>query len=90
MDVSVRIAQVFEKEPLDFVLFFSSLISFIKNPLQSHYASGCAFKDAFAGQLAQKWLPAVRTMNWGYWGQSFPRELAEQMRQIGSGILSIR
>ena len=87
VDVSVRIAQVFEHEPLDFVLFFSSLISFIKNPKQSHYASGCAFKDAFAGQLAQKWLPPVKTMNWGYWGQSFPPELAEQMRQTGLGFV---
>ncbi len=87
VDVSVRIAQVFEHEPLDFVLFFSSLISFIKNPKQSHYASGCAFKDAFAGQLAQKWLFPVRTMNWGYWGQSFPRELAEEMRQTGLGFV---
>jgi acyl transferase domain-containing protein/acyl carrier protein/SAM-dependent methyltransferase len=87
VDVSVRIAQVFEHEPLDFVLFFSSLISFIKNPKQSHYASGCAFKDAFAGQLAQKWLPPVKTMNWGYWGQSFSPELAEQMRQTGLGFV---
>src|SRR6185369_10715515 len=87
VDVSVRIAQVFEHEPLDFLLFFSSLISFIKNPKQSHYASGCAFKDALAGQLAQKWLFPVRTMNWGYWGQSFPRELAEEMRQTGLGFV---
>ncbi|GAX60250.1 beta-ketoacyl synthase [Candidatus Scalindua japonica] len=68
VDVSVRIAQVFQKEPLDFVLFFSSMIGFLKNPGQSNYASGCTFKDAFAHQLSRKWPCAVKIINWGYWG----------------------
>lgn len=68
MDVSVHLAQVFQHEALDFVLFFSSMQSFIKAPGQSNYAAGCTFKDAFARQLAQEWACAVKVMNWGYWG----------------------
>jgi polyketide synthase PksN len=68
VDVSVRIAQVFSKEPLDFVMFFSAMQSFIKAPGQSNYASGCTFKDAFAHRLAREWPCTVRVVNWGYWG----------------------
>ncbi|MFY0578026.1 SDR family NAD(P)-dependent oxidoreductase [Cystobacter fuscus] len=68
VDVSVRMAQVFQNEPLDFVLFFSSLNSFLKSAGQSNYVCGCVFKDAFARLLAQSWPCAVKVMNWGYWG----------------------
>ncbi|MCP4696297.1 MAG: SDR family NAD(P)-dependent oxidoreductase, partial [Gammaproteobacteria bacterium] len=68
VDASVRLAQVFNKEPLDFVLFFSSAQSFENAPGQSNYAAGCAFKDAFALRLSREWPCAVKTMNWGYWG----------------------
>nr|DAC82021.1 TPA_exp: polyketide synthase [uncultured bacterium] len=68
VDISVRLAQVFQKEPLDFVLFFSSLQSFTKAPGQSNYAAGCTFKDAFARRLELDWSCAVKVVNWGYWG----------------------
>jgi len=67
VNVSVVLAQVFQKEKLDFVLFFSSIISFIKNYGQSDYASGCAFKDAFAHQLSKELSCAVKVVNWGFW-----------------------
>jgi len=66
--VSVRMAQVFAQEQLDFVLFFSSLQSFSKAAGQSNYAAGCTFKDAFAQQLAKVWSCPVKVMNWSYWG----------------------
>ena len=68
VDVCVRLAQVFQKEPLDLVLFFSAMQSFVKAPGQSNYAAGCVFKDAFARQLAREWSCSVKVMNWGYWG----------------------
>lgn len=70
VDTSVRMAQVFEQEPLDFVLFFSSLMAFTKAPNQSSYAAGCTFEDAFAHQLSQNWSCKVKVMNWGYWGKN--------------------
>nr|BAP05595.1 CalG [uncultured Candidatus Entotheonella sp.] len=73
IDVSVHLAQVFQKEDLDFILFFSSLQSFTRGAGQSNYAAGCTFKDAFAHGLATSWPgadkpPLIRIMNWGYWG----------------------
>jgi polyketide synthase PksM len=68
VDVSVRLAQVFGRERLDFALFFSSMQSFTKAAGQSNYAAGCTFKDAFAQQLARHWSCPVKVMNWAYWG----------------------
>jgi NADP-dependent 3-hydroxy acid dehydrogenase YdfG len=67
VDVSVRMAQVFARERLDFVLFFSSINSFSKWPGQSNYSAGCVFTDAFAQRLAAAWPCRVRVANWGYW-----------------------
>jgi acyl transferase domain-containing protein/acyl carrier protein/SAM-dependent methyltransferase len=68
VDVSVNMEQVFGGETLDFMLFFSSLISFVKTPGQSNYSAGCTFKDAFAQRLQQERSYPVKIMNWGYWG----------------------
>ncbi|MDC0760182.1 SDR family NAD(P)-dependent oxidoreductase [Brevibacillus sp. AG] len=90
VEVSVRMSQVFGEEPLDFVLFFSSINSFTKSPGQSNYASGCAFKDAFAHQLAEEWTCAVKVMNWGYWGSVgivASKGYQERMEQIGIGSI---
>jgi acyl transferase domain-containing protein len=87
--VSVRIAQVFPKD-LDFVLFFSSLLAFTKNPGQSNYASGCTFMDAFAHRLAREWPGSVKTMNWGYWGSVgvvATNDYRERMTQAGIGSI---
>ncbi|TQS00534.1 SDR family NAD(P)-dependent oxidoreductase [Paenibacillus ottowii] len=96
VDVSVRMAQVFQNEPLDFVLFFSSIIAYVKNPGQSSYAAGCTFKDAFAQRLSQEWHCPVKVMNWGYWGNdennAFPDRQQEvenysRLAQIGVGLI---
>ncbi|TQK74550.1 polyketide synthase PksM [Brevibacillus sp. AG162] len=90
VEISVRMSQVFGEEPLDFVLFFSSINSFTKSPGQSNYASGCAFKDAFAHQLAKEWTCAVKVMNWGYWGSVgivASKGYQERMEQIGIGSI---
>ena len=65
---SVRLAQVFERERLDFALFFSSFVSFLRPPGQSNYAAGCAFQDAYAEALGRLSVWPVKVMNWGYWG----------------------
>jgi acyl transferase domain-containing protein/thioesterase domain-containing protein len=90
VDVSVHIAQVFQKEPLDFVMFFSSMQSFLKAPGQSNYAAGCTFKDSFALQLAQQWPCPVKIMNWGYWGSvGIVSSKEYQQRMASAGIGSI-
>ena len=68
VDVSVNMDRVFGGQELDFMLFFSSIISFFKTPGQSNYSAGCAFKDSFAQKLQQGRAYPVKVMNWGYWG----------------------
>jgi acyl transferase domain-containing protein/acyl carrier protein len=90
VDVSVCLAQVFEQEPLDFVLFFSSLNAFVRNAGQSNYAAGCTFEDAFAARLGQDWKCQVKVMNWGYWGSVgvvAQPVYRERMAQVGVGSI---
>ncbi|MBO0799434.1 MAG: KR domain-containing protein, partial [Blastocatellia bacterium] len=68
VDISVNVDRVFGEQELDFILLFSSIISFIKSPGQSNYAAGCTFKDSFAQSLQQRRAYPVKIMNWGYWG----------------------
>jgi polyketide synthase PksN len=90
VDVSVRLAQVFAEDSLDFVLFFSSLQSFSKTAGQANYAAGCTFKDAFAHRLAQVWPCPIKVMNWGYWGSvGIVATEAYRDRMIQRGIGSI-
>lgn len=68
VSVSTNIASVFGECDLDFMLFFSSIVSFFKTPGQSNYAAGCTFKDVFASALLSAGLCATKVINWGYWG----------------------
>jgi polyketide synthase PksM len=68
VDASVNIDRVFGDQDLDFMLFFSSMISFIKSAGQCNYSAGCTFKDSFAQRLRQERPYPVKIINWGYWG----------------------
>jgi amino acid adenylation domain-containing protein len=94
VDTSLWLREVFKQDPLDFVLFFSSLVSLIRNPRQSHYAAGCAFQDALAQQMADAWACPVKTMNWGYWSSrkevvadKSAYEAYLRMAEIGIGLI---
>jgi NAD(P)-dependent dehydrogenase (short-subunit alcohol dehydrogenase family)/SAM-dependent methyltransferase len=67
VNISVNMLEVFGNEPLNLILFFSSLQSFLKYPGQSNYAAGCTFMDAFARWLGRS-KHFVRVVNWGFWG----------------------
>ncbi len=68
VDVSVNMERVFGKQDLDFMMFFSSVNSFVRGPGQANYAAGCTFKDCFAQSLNVQHKYPVKIMNWGYWG----------------------
>ncbi|MFF5535951.1 amino acid adenylation domain-containing protein [Streptomyces cinerochromogenes] len=69
VDVGAAMARVFGAEPLDLVLFFSSVESHVRDAGQANYAAGCTFKDALAAALRDRWPDTVvKTVNWGYWG----------------------
>ena len=68
VDASINLAEVFKNEPLDFIVYFSSIVSFEKSGGLCGYAVGSAFEDAFALSLAQRQQRfAVKVINWGHW-----------------------
>ncbi|KWX88444.1 hypothetical protein AMQ83_06715 [Paenibacillus riograndensis] len=77
-------------EPLDFVLFFSSIQSFSGNPGQSNYAAGCTFKDALGHVGNTKATDAVLTRNGCDWGKVGVVSSEAYNRSLGAmGIQSI-
>ncbi|MCX7920842.1 MAG: SDR family NAD(P)-dependent oxidoreductase [Clostridia bacterium] len=65
---SAVLYKALKDEKLDFMVFFSSIQSFVGNVGQSNYAAGSTFKDAFALALRSYVNYPVYTINWGYWG----------------------
>lgn len=68
VDGSLILYKVLKNESLDFLVYLSSMQSFIGNIGQSNYAAGCTFEDEFAKMLNSNSNFPVRTINWGYWG----------------------
>lgn len=64
VDASVRIAQVFHGEALDFILFFSSFQRDPNAGRQHSYAPGGTFKNALTRYLAREWSCPVKLINW--------------------------
>lgn len=87
---SVVLYKLMKDEPLDFMMFFSSIQSYIGNVGQSNYAAASTFKDAFALSINQRTPYPVKIINWGYWG-SVGVGASENMnrKMASSGILSI-
>ena len=83
---TVNLIRALDHRPLDFVLFFSSIQSWLANPGQGAYTAACLAKDALAALMRQILLIETRTVNWGYWGSigvvasDFYRD---RMRRIG-------
>jgi acyl transferase domain-containing protein/SAM-dependent methyltransferase/acyl carrier protein len=65
---SVQMALVFGAEPLDFMLFFSSIASFSHTMGYCSYVAGNMFEDALAHRLGAERPYPVKVVNWGYWG----------------------
>lgn len=60
--------QAVKGQPLDFLMFFSSVVTFLANRGQGNYVAGCAFKDSFAQYLRSTHSVPVKVINWGRWG----------------------
>ncbi|MDO3676283.1 SDR family NAD(P)-dependent oxidoreductase [Paenibacillus ehimensis] len=92
IDASVRMAQVFANEPLDFMMYFSSMSSFSKPHGQSGYAAGCTFVDAFAHETGRELPFPVKVINWGYWGDigiagMVPAAFKQRLIRSGIGFI---
>ncbi|HXH38621.1 MAG TPA: SDR family NAD(P)-dependent oxidoreductase [Thermoanaerobaculia bacterium] len=90
VDISVNLDRVFGRDELDFILFFSSIVSFLRPAGQSSYSAGCMFKDSFAHMLQQQRPYPVKVMNWGYWGSvgvAADESHRQNMARLGLGSI---
>lgn len=67
IDASVHLVEEMRGVPLDFLLFFSSVVALEKNGGLAGYAAGGAFEDALALALARSEGPCVKVVDWGHW-----------------------
>ena len=86
---TASMARVFADEPLEFVLFMSSLITFIRSAGWGHYAAGCAFQETYAVQLSRRWQCPVKIANSGCWlDTDFSAEQLRQLEEVGIGRMA--
>jgi acyl transferase domain-containing protein/acyl carrier protein/thioesterase domain-containing protein/NAD(P)-dependent dehydrogenase (short-subunit alcohol dehydrogenase family)/SAM-dependent methyltransferase len=62
------LAQVLRDVPLDWMLVFSSTISFTRNAGQASYTAASTLQDAVAAAFSRQLRWPVKTINWGFWG----------------------
>ncbi|VXD25132.1 amino acid adenylation domain-containing protein [Planktothrix paucivesiculata] len=88
---SVILHHLVREEDLDFMMFFSSIQTFMGNLGQSNYGAACAFKDAYAHYLNATENYPVYIINWGYWGTvGIVAQKSYQQRLAKQGIYSIQ
>ncbi len=81
---------VLAKRHFDFVVFFSSIQSFIANPGQANYTAACLSKDALAHTIRSVFDIKTVVINWGFWGEigvvakDFYRQ---RMQKLGIGSI---
>ena len=87
---SVALHRALGGEPLDFLLFSSSVQSLLGNPGQGNYAAASTFEDAWAEALGQRLSCPVKLVRWGFWGSIGAVATQAHRRQLASlGVLSI-
>ncbi|WP_437483074.1 SDR family NAD(P)-dependent oxidoreductase [Sorangium sp. So ce1014] len=64
---SVAFYESLRDEPLDFMAFFSSALSFACTEGRIHYAAASTFEDAYACSLIDRAPFPVALVNWGVW-----------------------
>ncbi len=82
---------ILKNEPLDFMIFFSSVQSFLSDPQMSSYGIACNAKDALALYWSQKQNDyPVKTINWGFWKNSFtaPAQKKYDEKEASKTIIS--
>lgn len=64
----INLYNAVKNEKLDFMLFLSSIQSYVGNKGQSNYGAASTFEDAIAKYLNENSSFKVKLINWGYWG----------------------
>lgn len=92
LDGSVILWDVFKREKLDFMMFFSSFQSFSGSLGQSSYTAACSFKDAFAKYIGSETETdtKIKVINWGYFSEVGVVTSERYKKSLGSkGVYSI-
>ncbi|AZC62590.1 non-ribosomal peptide synthetase [Pseudomonas chlororaphis] len=91
--IALNLAQLFSEEPLDFLLFFSSINAFYLAPNSCAYAAGGSFIGALADQLNQRRDRCAKVVYWPHWETAQLREDSQGVRQhlarLGFGVLPV-
>ncbi|WP_170292322.1 non-ribosomal peptide synthetase [Xanthomonas maliensis] len=82
---AVAVAETFGGDAREGLIFLSSLVVYLGNRAQAHYAAACAWQDAFARALSLRGIKA-RVMNWGYWTIDDPHR-SEELHDIGIAFI---
>ncbi len=91
-NTAVALAKVFDDlhPTMEFIMLFSSMMSFTRQAGQSNYAAGCTFADAFLNWLRLSWSCPIKILNWGYWGSVgavSSEQYSARMAQLGLGSI---
>lgn len=62
--------EAFKDESLDFMLFFSSMQSFVGSFGQANYAGASSFEDSYVNYLNEVATFPIKLVNWGLWGET--------------------
>ncbi|BBA33899.1 hypothetical protein sS8_1945 [Methylocaldum marinum] len=81
---SIHLCRALQGQDLDFIVFFSSILSIVGNAGQGNYVAGGTFQDAFARYLDWKKPYPVQVINWGYWGTVGIVASADYQRRMGN------
>ncbi|MBM3653553.1 MAG: SDR family NAD(P)-dependent oxidoreductase, partial [Alphaproteobacteria bacterium] len=82
IDVAAATAQVFRDDPLDFLLFFSSMAAFARPGGMAAYCAATVGADACALALARALPFPLRVVNWGYWSAGGGARVSEATRNL--------
>ncbi|MBA4696804.1 MAG: SDR family NAD(P)-dependent oxidoreductase [Legionella sp.] len=66
---TVNLIKAMAQRHFDFVMFFSSIQSFIANAGQANYTAACLAKDALAELIEEAFTIKTHIINWGFWGE---------------------
>ncbi len=66
---TINLIKAIAHRQFDFIMFFSSIQSFIANAGQANYTAACLAKDALAHMIEDAFNIKTHIINWGFWGE---------------------
>lgn len=69
VQIPINLSRVLDGDKVDFIIYFSSINSFIQSAGQSNYSAGCVFNDTYSNVQRKSVANCVKVINWGYWGE---------------------